>query len=76
MKTINTILFVFLSVSSIFSQSEKEKRVTETREPIRFSKQMKGTFHGKNMSYLASHYETILYEKNEYEKTHGIYFCY
>ena len=68
MKSINTILFVFLSVSSIFSQSEKEKRVTETREPIRFSKQMKGTFHGKNMSYLASHYETILYEKNEYEK--------
>ena len=53
MKTINTILFVFLSVSSIFSQSEKEKRATETREPIRFSKQMKGTFHGKNMSYLA-----------------------
>ena len=68
MKTINTILFVFLSVSSIFSQSDKEDRVTETREPIRFSKQMKGTFHGKNMSYLASHYETILYEKNEYEK--------
>ena len=29
---------------------------------------MKGTFNGKRMSYLASHYETILYEKNNYNK--------
>ena len=68
MKTIKTILFVFIFISSIFSQSEEEKQVTETRDPIRFSKQMKGNFNGKNMSYLASHYETILYEKNAYKK--------
>ena len=67
-------LTILILISSIFSQGEKEiiieeeKKIVDKRKPVRFSKEMKGTFNGKRMSYLASHYETILYEKNNYNK--------
>ena len=67
-------LTILILISSIFSQGEKEiiieeeKKIVDKRKPLRFSKEMKGTFNGKRMSYLASHYETILYEKNNYNK--------
>jgi len=74
MKIIEKTLLILLVISSAFSQVEKEKTINEEKiiinkkEPVRFSKQMKGTFNGKRMNYLASHYETILYEKNNYNK--------
>ena len=70
----NKVLTILIFISSIFAQVEKEKIIekeeitVDKREPVRFSKEMKGIFNGKRMSYLASHYETILYEKNDYNK--------
>ena len=61
MKIIEKILLILLVISSAFSQVEKEKTINEEKiiinkkEPVRFSKQMKGTFNGKRMNYLASH---------------------
>ena len=62
MKIIEKTLLILLVISSAFSQVEKEKTINEEKiiinkkEPVRFSKQMKGTFNGKRMNYLASHY--------------------
>ena len=80
MKIIEKTLSILLVISSAFSQVEKEKTINEEKiiinkkEPVRFSKQMKGTFNGKRMNYLASHYETILYEKNNYNKPMASFF--
>ena len=58
MKTIEIFLLILLVTSSAFSQVEKEKIINEEKiiidkkEPVRFSKQMKGTFNGKRMNYL------------------------
>ena len=74
MRITHKTLTILILISSIFSQGEKEiiieeeKIIIDKRKPVRFSKEMKGTFNGKRMSYLASHYETILYEKNNYNK--------
>ena len=55
----NKVLTILIFISSIFAQVEKEKIIEEEkitvdkREPVRFSKEMKGIFNGKRMSYLA-----------------------
>ena len=56
MKIIEKTLLILLVISSAFSQVEKEKTINEEKiiinkkEPVRFSKQMKGTFNGKRMN--------------------------
>ena len=52
----------------IYPQGGEANASKDAQEnPVRFSKEMRGTFNQKKMSYLASHYETIIYEKNTYE---------
>ncbi len=62
-----TILFVLL-FGFLVGQDKPIPSSKKDREPIHFSKEFRGNFHGKNTSYKASHYETILYEKDDYEK--------
>ena len=63
MRIIITI-FTLLFTAGIAQEGKTDS--TFHREPVRFSKEMRGTFHGTRMNYLASHYETILYEKDDY----------
>ena len=65
MRIIITI-FTLLFTAGIAQEGKTDS--TLHREPVRFSKEMRGTFHGTKMNYLASHYETILYEKDDYNK--------
>ena len=65
MRNIITI-FTLLFTAGIAQEGKTDS--TLHREPVRFSKEMRGTFHGTKMNYLASHYETILYEKDDYNK--------
>jgi len=65
MRNIITI-FTLLFTAGIAQEGKTDS--TFHREPVRFSKEMRGTFHGTKMNYLASHYETILYEKDDYNK--------
>ena len=68
MKIRMMITISFLIHISIYAQEVKDNVSKAVQlNPVRFSKEMRGTFNQKKMSYLASHYETILYEKNKYE---------
>ena len=62
-----TILFVLL-FGLLVGQDKPIPSSKKDRAPIRVSKEFRGNFHGKSTSYKASHYETILYEKDDYEK--------
>ena len=66
MKHLAAIVMVITGLG--FAQDEPIPTSKEDREPVRFSKEMRGTFNGKKMPYLASHYETILYEKDDYNE--------
>ena len=62
------ITIAFLMLVFIYPQGGEANASKDAQEnPVRFSKEMRGTFNQKKMSYLASHYETIIYEKNTNE---------
>ena len=64
MRKIFFVLILMLSV--IHPQEEKKETSKEKYVPVSFSKEMRGSFNGTKMSYLASHYETILYERDKF----------
>jgi len=66
MKHVTAIIMLITGLG--LAQDQPIPSSKEDREPVQYSKEMRGTFNGKKMPYLASHYETILYEKNDYEK--------
>ncbi|MBF88804.1 MAG: peptidase S10 [Candidatus Marinimicrobia bacterium] len=63
-----SIILIFLFAGILISQEQSIPSSKKNRDPISFSKTFRGNFHGKSISYKASHYETILYDKDDYNK--------
>jgi carboxypeptidase C (cathepsin A) len=61
MKTISSLAFLFLFLTSpLIAQDKEEKKSFEAREPIRFESTHSGTFGGQKISYKAVLSETFL----------------